>query len=306
MQQCFARVSCLPANWLNLSFGLLLPNIPLLKHSLHLTLRPTSISFDQPLSALLQHLTVLSAPAHLSLHVWIPLSSHAQLDRLFNVDCSLVPAGNGMVPVNNMSMSNGSSMTSVGANGTASPSITGGNVIPQLPELSSSGLPGAAGPQGQYAINPPADGSTSGGDQQDPAYIAKQRQKKHEFILKQQRWLLFLRHCAKCQYPDGQCNYGSSCAVAKQLWQHILGCSDARCEYPRCCICLTLYVSCVIKQREVMNQQFCFGELPNLDELASSETQTWRASVQVIACSAHAAFMIIVCMSRANMLNWHK
>ncbi|KAL0048475.1 hypothetical protein WJX82_004140 [Trebouxia sp. C0006] len=141
--------------------------------------------------------------------------------------------GNGMVPVNNMSMSNGSSMTSVGVNGSASPSITGGNVIPQLPELPSSGLPGAAGPQGQYALNPPADGSGSG-DQQDPAFQAKQRQKKQEFILKQQRWLLFLRHCAKCQYPDGQCNYGSSCAVAKQLWQHILGCSDARCEYPRC------------------------------------------------------------------------
>ena len=143
-----------------------------------------------------------------------------------------------MVPVNNMSMSNGSSMTSVGVNGSASPSITGGNVIPQLPELSSSGLPGAAGPQGQYAINIP-DGSTSG-DQQDPAFVAKQRQKKQEFILKQQRWLLFLRHCAKCQFPDGQCNYGSSCAVAKQLWQHILGCSDARCSYPRCCPVLTL------------------------------------------------------------------
>ncbi len=147
-----------------------------------------------------------------------------------NVSC---PAGNGMVPVNNMSMSNGSSITSVGVNGSASPSITGGNVIPQLPELPTSGLPGAAGPQGQYALTPPADGSGSG-DQQDPAYVAKQRQKKQEFILKQQRWLLFLRHCAKCQYPDGQCNYGSSCAVAKQLWQHILGCSDARCEYPRC------------------------------------------------------------------------
>lgn len=141
--------------------------------------------------------------------------------------------GSGMVPVNNMSMSNGSSMTSVGVNGSASPSITGGNVIPQMPELPSSGLPGAAGPQGQYALNPPTDASAAG-DQQDPAFLAKQRQKKQEFILKQQRWLLFLRHCAKCQYPDGQCNYGSSCAVAKQLWQHILGCSDARCEYPRC------------------------------------------------------------------------
>lgn len=161
----------------------------------------------------------------------LALKRHSRGDSAIR-KVDLYAAGNGMVPVNNMSMSNGSSMTSVGVNGSASPSITGGNVIPQLPELPSSGLPGAAGPQGQYALNPPADGSGSG-DQQDPAYLAKQRQKKQEFILKQQRWLLFLRHCAKCQYPDGQCNYGSSCAVAKQLWQHILGCSDARCEYPR-------------------------------------------------------------------------
>ena len=56
---------------------------------------------------------------------------------------------------------------------------------------------------------------------------------KKEYIIKQQRWLLFLRHCAKCQFPDGQCSYGSSCAVAKQLWQHILSCSDQTCEYPR-------------------------------------------------------------------------
>ena len=56
---------------------------------------------------------------------------------------------------------------------------------------------------------------------------------KKEYIIKQQRWLLFLRHCAKCQFPDGQCSYGSSCAVAKQLWQHILSCSDQNCEYPR-------------------------------------------------------------------------
>jgi len=48
------------------------------------------------------------------------------------------------------------------------------------------------------------------------------------------RWLLFLRHCAKCQAPDGSCQYGQSCTVAKQLWRHILTCSEQQCSYPRC------------------------------------------------------------------------
>lgn len=47
------------------------------------------------------------------------------------------------------------------------------------------------------------------------------------------RWLLFLRHCAKCQAPDGSCQYGQSCTVAKQLWRHILTCSEQKCSYPR-------------------------------------------------------------------------
>ena len=80
----------------------------------------------------------------------------------------MVTTGNGMVPVNNVSASNGSSMTSVGMNGSASPSITGGNVIPQMPDLANSGLPGAAGPQGQYALNAPSDGAAPA-DQQAPA-----------------------------------------------------------------------------------------------------------------------------------------
>ncbi len=53
-------------------------------------------------------------------------------------------------------------------------------------------------------------------------------------VAKQQRWLLFLRHCAKCQAAEGQCTYGQSCTVAKQLWRHILTCADPNCEYPRC------------------------------------------------------------------------
>ena len=54
-----------------------------------------------------------------------------------------------------------------------------------------------------------------------------------DHVHKQQRWLLFLRHCAKCNRPDNQCQYGQSCMVAKQLWRHILTCSDPACSYPR-------------------------------------------------------------------------
>ena len=53
-------------------------------------------------------------------------------------------------------------------------------------------------------------------------------------ILKQQRWLLFLRHCARCQLPEAQCQYGRNCTVAKQLWQHLVNCKEANCEYARC------------------------------------------------------------------------
>jgi len=63
---------------------------------------------------------------------------------------------------------------------------------------------------------------------------AQQQQQRKEYVAKQQRWLLFLRHCAKCQAPEGRCQYGQSCTVAKQLWRHILNCADPACEYPRC------------------------------------------------------------------------
>lgn len=53
-------------------------------------------------------------------------------------------------------------------------------------------------------------------------------------ILKQQRWLLFLRHCARCQLAEGQCQYGRNCTAAKQLWQHLVNCKEQNCDFPRC------------------------------------------------------------------------
>ena len=68
----------------------------------------------------------------------------------------------------------------------------------------------------------------------DPRMAQMQHHRdKKEYVAKQQRWLLFLRHCAKCQAAEGQCTYGQSCTVAKQLWRHILTCADPNCEYPR-------------------------------------------------------------------------
>jgi E1A/CREB-binding protein len=57
---------------------------------------------------------------------------------------------------------------------------------------------------------------------------------REEYIMKQQRWLLFMRHCAKCQQDEEECPFKRSCRVGKGLWEHILGCADSRCQYPRC------------------------------------------------------------------------
>lgn len=61
------------------------------------------------------------------------------------------------------------------------------------------------------------------------------REEQHRmFIMKQIRWLLFLRHAHKCQAPEGQCSAGQHCVVARKLWAHILKCTDPKCQYPRC------------------------------------------------------------------------
>jgi E1A/CREB-binding protein len=57
---------------------------------------------------------------------------------------------------------------------------------------------------------------------------------KKAYIVKQQRWLLFLRHASKCQAAEGQCQYTPHCHVAKSLWEHVLKCTNAQCQYPRC------------------------------------------------------------------------
>ena len=93
---------------------------------------------------------------------------------------------------------------------------------------------------GRVRGQPPARRAGEGPGPIDPDMLrashaaAQQQQQRKEYVAKQQRWLLFLRHCAKCQAPEGRCQYGQSCTVAKQLWRHILNCADPACEYPRC------------------------------------------------------------------------
>ena len=59
-------------------------------------------------------------------------------------------------------------------------------------------------------------------------------QLRKAYIVKQQRWLLFLRHASKCQARHGHCPYTPHCHVAKQLWEHVLKCTLTQCNYPRC------------------------------------------------------------------------
>ncbi len=51
-------------------------------------------------------------------------------------------------------------------------------------------------------------------------------------VTKQQKMLLFLRHCAKCQITN--CKFSANCEIGKSLWAHIMQCSNPTCTYQRC------------------------------------------------------------------------
>ncbi|XP_057841240.1 histone acetyltransferase HAC1 isoform X1 [Cryptomeria japonica] len=63
-----------------------------------------------------------------------------------------------------------------------------------------------------------------------PNNIALARQQQY---IKQQRWLLFLRHASKCSAAEGQCQT-SHCWTAQKLWAHITKCHESNCSYSRC------------------------------------------------------------------------
>jgi len=76
-------------------------------------------------------------------------------------------------------------------------------------------------------------GQGQGHEQSTPNGMTEEHIKK-AYIVKQQRWLLFLRHASKCQAAEGACQYTPHCHVAKSLWEHVLKCVNPTCQYPRC------------------------------------------------------------------------
>ena len=53
-------------------------------------------------------------------------------------------------------------------------------------------------------------------------------------IKKQQQWILFLRHCAKCRESEDACSLKEQCKFGKQLWRHLMNCANGQCDFPRC------------------------------------------------------------------------
>ena len=64
--------------------------------------------------------------------------------------------------------------------------------------------------------------------------VAGEGDDKSSAVTKQQRWLLFLRHCAKCRQSEQECSLKAQCKFGKQLWHHILHCANVACDFPRC------------------------------------------------------------------------
>lgn len=89
---------------------------------------------------------------------------------------------------------------------------------------------GQMGHPGQHQGMPQMPGDAGG---QNPQGLTEEHIKK-AYIVKQQRWLLFLRHASKCSAAEGQCQYTPHCHVAKSLWEHVLKCVNPACQYPRC------------------------------------------------------------------------
>jgi E1A/CREB-binding protein len=54
-------------------------------------------------------------------------------------------------------------------------------------------------------------------------------------VTRQQRWLIYLRHCAKCRLDERACLLKAQCSYGKRLWQHMIRCDDPSCcQFPDC------------------------------------------------------------------------
>ena len=97
---------------------------------------------------------------------------------------------------------------------------------------SGSGAAPGASPRGGSGGGAAVAGSA--GFSADGQRTLTQEEQRKLYILKQQRWLLFLRHASKCQAKEGECSAGQNCVIARKLWFHVLNCKEANCDYPRC------------------------------------------------------------------------
>jgi TAZ zinc finger len=124
--------------------------------------------------------------------------------------------------------------------GDASLSITLSTVVPAEEDLFKTAPAWqhmrAIGPLAGLMDEPPVGAAVNGGGDAGDAPPSNEEEPRLEqlFILKQQRWLLFLRHGSKCKAALNNCPYTPHCHVARALWEHVLSCKSAQCNYPRC------------------------------------------------------------------------
>ena len=114
--------------------------------------------------------------------------------------------------------------------------VMGGPVGKGVPNLAGMTPQQQAAAQQEDAAATRGDGGAAarGGNGQPGQRAMTEEQIKKAYIVKQQRWLLFLRHASKCQAAERQCQYTPHCHVAKSLWEHVLKCTNPQCQYPRC------------------------------------------------------------------------
>ncbi|KAI5082147.1 hypothetical protein GOP47_0001890 [Adiantum capillus-veneris] len=111
-----------------------------------------------------------------------------------------------------------------------------------------------------------------GGDCKSSNPVMPDGQRAQQYI-KQQRWLLFLRHASKCTAPEGQCQSTPHCHTARQLWSHITQCSDRDCQYPRCHPSRTL-----IKHHQTCHNTQCPVCAPVRQKFAMQRLQAAQAN----------------------------
>eukprot|EP00798_Chlamydomonas_sp_ICE-L_P008174 gene8174-1430_t len=140
------------------------------------------------------------------------------------------PAGagpGGMVPFNNIMGGSGDGNANGG--GQAGSSMFGGGAGPGP----GSG-PFQPSQQPQQQQQQPPSQLGAGDLELLPGLAAVPEHMRGAFIQKQQRWLLFLRHCAKCRQDENQCQLKAKCKLGKEFWDHIINCSNPVCEHTRC------------------------------------------------------------------------